>query len=283
MKCGCLSILQNRCTREAVCRFTISFGKKSRKSQLQQCIDWYRYAQPTRKENIVFLIPFDAAGDTDGEEEEEGDIFPQELVAEHKICVHSLMTLCGLGKSVWTRIKSLASAGSIAPNHATRFVREQTGLVTERDNDDSAVYLPTSMGKRHCYGRYCLARGYKIETDNVGNTTILEDEDFNGTRKECPSWTMYWRFWKKNYPEGTQDISSQQDLHHRHSILPKIQTSKKKTVMRRRMTRCLEPASPGSPQQHHKILGCRSPRLKRQSPRRQSPRLKKKKKKQQEK
>eukprot|EP00978_Attheya_sp_CCMP212_P045413 scaffold345164_cov31-Attheya_sp.AAC.1 len=151
MKCGCLSILQNRCAREA----------------------------PTRKENIVFLIPFDAAGDTDGKEEEGGDIFPQELVAEHKICVHSLMTLCGLGKSVWTHIRSLASAGSIAPNHglvgkspnrhgvinnqeedvhahfqdlkslcdvqATRFVREQTGLVTECDNDDSAVYLPQRL------------------------------------------------------------------------------------------------------------------------------------------
>eukprot|EP00978_Attheya_sp_CCMP212_P012990 scaffold32401_cov53-Attheya_sp.AAC.2 len=223
------------------------------------------------------------------------------------------MTLCGLGKSVWPRIKSSASAGSIAPNHglvgkspnrhgvinnqeedihahfqdlkslcdvqATRFVREQTGLVTEHDNDDSAVYLPTSMGKRHCYGRYCLARGYKIETDNVSNTTIIEDEDFDDTRKECPSWTMYWRFWKKNYPElkfSTRPPSSSLYSSEDTNIQEEDSDDEEDDT-------CLEPASPGNPQQHRKIPGRRSPRLKRQSPRRQSPRLKKKKKKRQEK
>jgi hypothetical protein len=41
-----------------------------------------------------------------------------------------------------------------------------------------------------------------MEGDSREVITLTEDPDFEGdTRKECPAWTMYWRFWKKNYPE----------------------------------------------------------------------------------
>eukprot|EP00978_Attheya_sp_CCMP212_P017577 scaffold47073_cov59-Attheya_sp.AAC.2 len=91
MMCDYLSILQNRPGREVVCRFAISLGKKSRKSQLQQCIDWYRYAQPTRKNNKVFLIPFDHTTGASAavEHEEDSEEFPSDLVT-HRICGHSL-------------------------------------------------------------------------------------------------------------------------------------------------------------------------------------------------
>jgi hypothetical protein len=36
---------------------------------------------------------------------------------------------------------------------AMRFVREETGEITERDANDNSRYLPTAMGKRRCYGR----------------------------------------------------------------------------------------------------------------------------------
>eukprot|EP00978_Attheya_sp_CCMP212_P017576 scaffold47073_cov59-Attheya_sp.AAC.1 len=82
----------------------------------------------------------------------------------------ALMTLCGLGKGTWTRIKLLATGEGAAPDHglvgkaanrkgkaddqvndlhahfqelkklsdiqATQSVQECTGLVTERNNDD---------------------------------------------------------------------------------------------------------------------------------------------------
>jgi hypothetical protein len=56
--------------------------------------------------------------DAESEEEEEGGEFPAELMSEHKICSHSLMTLCGLGKGVWAHIKFFASVGNAVPNHS---------------------------------------------------------------------------------------------------------------------------------------------------------------------
>eukprot|EP00978_Attheya_sp_CCMP212_P005632 scaffold12615_cov57-Attheya_sp.AAC.3 len=129
------------------------------------------------------------------------------------------MTLCGLGKGTWTRIKSLATREGDVPDHglvgskaanrkgeaddqvndlhahfqelkklsdiqATRFVRECTGLFTERNNNDKYIYLPPSMGKRHCYGHYSLARGYIMETNIKGNVRFIEVPNFQGTWKE---------------------------------------------------------------------------------------------------
>jgi hypothetical protein len=55
---------------------------------------------------------------------------------------------------------------------ATGVVRELTGETNLRDADD-ADYLPRSVFKRSCYGRFCLERGWRVTSTNNGTTRII--------------------------------------------------------------------------------------------------------------
>ena len=45
-----------------------------------------------------------------------------------------------------------------------RFVKYKTGEMTECDGAEDTLYLPISMGKRHCYRRRCSNRGWTAIT-----------------------------------------------------------------------------------------------------------------------
>ena len=86
-----------------------------------------------------------------------------------------------------------------AEPQATRYVREVTGEVTERDNDDKSLFLPTSMTKRYCYKRYCYDRGVQVKTNNKGVMTTSPRTDFDGEQKECIQWSSYFRYWGNEF------------------------------------------------------------------------------------
>ena len=147
---------------------------------------------------------------------------------KNKICVSALLLVIGYGRKKWLNIcKSIDGCmhGNKGNNNhkrkvddpvmikvreyftelvgysevnATRFVREKTGTVTIRDNNEKMRYLPPSMSKRYCYMRYCSDNGYDVETTSQG-TTKLTKLAFDDTNIECIHWSTYWQLWKKDY------------------------------------------------------------------------------------
>ena len=86
---------------------------------------------------------------------------------------------------------------------ATRFVREVTGQIEIRDTDDEALYLGSSWTKRDCYKRYCLGRGYNVETTSTGITKLIaiDPEPDEVDKKPCIWWSTFHDYWKRNYPK----------------------------------------------------------------------------------
>ena len=88
---------------------------------------------------------------------------------------------------------------------ATRTVRELTGEVTQRDADDRAEYLPTSMSKRRCYEIFCLTMGVRIRVNSKGTVwskrhlASVEEAGSNLAVPKIPSWRSYLEYWKKHY------------------------------------------------------------------------------------
>ena len=224
MSCDCLGVLKNRNLRNAVSLYLLEWGMKCYKDQTQVLVDWTRYAVPGPKNPICFLLPYVP---------DSNEMLPAGI-SNHKICCSSLFTLMGFSSGRWKTIKKLAAVGGEArhglegklgnrkrnPNgemvsdlrdhftvlegyaepQATRYVREVTGEVTERDNDDKAIFLPTAMSKAHCYRRYCHDRGYKVITNNKGVRKLEPRDDFTGDRKDCIPYASYFRHWCSEFP-----------------------------------------------------------------------------------
>ena len=162
----------------AVSQFGLKFGERDKTSQNQQLLDWYRYApKPTKKESKVYYMPYDTGGLT--------RLGQLRRLKNHKICLNALLSLLGVGKGTWETITKHSKTSMVIPPHgnfgkpnrkrkaddpvvvdlkshfnrlmedaeveATRFVREETGEITERDANEETRYLPTALGKRSCY------------------------------------------------------------------------------------------------------------------------------------
>ena len=56
---------------------------------------------------------------------------------------------------------------------ATRTLREITGRVTLRDNNDNKVYLPSWITKRNAYQQNCHELGYEAKVTNTGNIEVI--------------------------------------------------------------------------------------------------------------
>ena len=224
LSCNCLGVLKDDNLRGDVASYLLEWGMKPYREQTQVLVDWTRYANPSASNPRCFLLPYVPNAN---------QVLPAGI-SNHRICVSALFTLMGFGGGRWKTIKYLATAGGdavhglegkggnrkrnpegemisdlrdhftvlegFAEPQATRYVREVTGEVTERDNDEKAVYLPTSMSKAHCYRRYCHDRGYKVKTNNKGIRRMEERSDFNGDRKDCIPYTSYMRYWTSEYP-----------------------------------------------------------------------------------
>lgn len=222
LSCDCLSILQDDICRNAVAKYILEWAQKPYQEQTQVLVDWTRYAKPSPSNKRCFLIPYVPEPAKD-----------YSAVHDHKICVSALITMMGFSDGRWKTIKKLATTGGdsthglqgkagnrkrsseslivrdlrehftvlegFAEPQATRYVREVTGEVTERDNDDKSIFLPTSMSKRYCYKRYCYDRGVAVKTNNKGVMTTEPRTDFEGEPKECIPYSSYFRFWGTEY------------------------------------------------------------------------------------
>lgn len=90
--------------------------------------------------------------------------------------------------------------------HATRFVKLMTGIVTRDDKD--TVELPSSYSKRRLYVRHCYENGHVVVSDAKGNFGKMnkyayrDDDDFApADRKSVVSYPTFLNLWKKNFPE----------------------------------------------------------------------------------
>ena len=232
-QCDCLCVMQNDLVRHSVCQFAIEFGKCNRYLQQLRLVDWYRYARPDRQgnqNNKCFLLLLDPKHPV-----------PLDILPEgYKICTNALMALTDTGQGAWKRIINYAKGFLVVERHglkgqsnrkrkpddpivirlhkhfailvgygevqATRFVREETGELTVRDDDDTSIYLPPTMAKRYCYRRYCKDNGYKVKTNSSGcvervkmSDAELGMEDGTTEYHDCVSWGNYYEFWKEHY------------------------------------------------------------------------------------
>ena len=93
----------------------------------------------------------------------------------------------------------MTQVASMAEPSATRLVRETTGQLTTRDDNDDYLYLPSNTSKRGLYRQYCEHRGKKVVTSASGVIELVDDDNAK-TKKDCISWTTFCSFWHKNFP-----------------------------------------------------------------------------------
>jgi hypothetical protein len=228
LQCNCGEILadnQEYCM--AVAEFQVFFGKESKVHQQRIVIEWMRVAHllqhstTRRKYSIPFLTPEGC-----NQEVYEG-------LRTTGVCASTLMDILGVGKKWWLTCLVHSTNNSL-PQHklkgqpsnikrkwnevfeegliehfedlredsgpiATRFVRERTGEITSRDDNDSNEYLSPNWSKRRCYAKYCRSRGVEILTNNKG-TIQKRPAAGGGGMQDVPSWSTYLSFWNKHYP-----------------------------------------------------------------------------------
>ena len=92
---------------------------------------------------------------------------------------------------------------------ATRFVRLETDMIVERDNNNNK-YLPVGQSMRYCFSRFCFKRGMYVYFDKNGNMKTVKRPNqpdlkrkwllpFVGEHQKIPSWTKFRAFWNDNY------------------------------------------------------------------------------------
>jgi hypothetical protein len=217
----------------AVAEFQLYFGRESKLQQQKIVIEWMRVAhhllQPGntnkgRKYSIPFLAPKNC------------DQSVYEDLRTTGVCASTLMDILGVGKRWWMRCNIHANNNTL-PQHtlkgqptnlkrkwnelfedslvehfellredtgpiATRFVRERTGEITTRDDDDKSEYLAPNWSKRRCYAKYCRTKGVEVSTTNRG--TIIKKPlaglgEEGAAMQRVPSWGAYLSFWTKRY------------------------------------------------------------------------------------
>ncbi len=205
-KCNCLSILhQNKPFCAAVGEYQAYFASQKREDQQKVAIDWMRTCEGVRhnapKNSPLYPIPFLLRPAKDDVEEEEVTDFGP--LSETLICRDSLMDLLNIGYRWWITVTNHCKnhtlpshklRGLVANNKrkwndlfesdlidhfeelrreaepiATRFVRELTGELSERDTNEEAEYLSPHWSKRQCYYKFCASLGVKVESNSKGN------------------------------------------------------------------------------------------------------------------
>ena len=83
---------------------------------------------------------------------------------------------------------------------AMRFAREKTGEVTEHGGAEDTLYLPSSMGKIHCYRRWCADCGWNMVKKSNGANSLEVDGEFDGEQLLCVAWSVYFVFWGITIP-----------------------------------------------------------------------------------
>lgn len=226
--CNCLWIFGYKTVfQQAVAEFQVMFGMMEGNEKKKLLIEWMKQQGDADPGNWMFPVPFIIDMDTDTWEE-------YIVLKRTQICRNALLELLGQSKAWWWNCAKHAKQNTV-PGHKlkgkpsnrqrsfnfhfrddlidhfenlkkeagpipTRFVREITGLVTLRDTDDKAKYLPPYLTKRGCYASFCLERGVKITTDNRG-CTIETPADDKTDVQNIPSFSAYLSFWNREYDD----------------------------------------------------------------------------------
>ena len=172
----------------SIAHYQFYFAGLSLSEQINRFLEWMKYAELERKDNRrqKFLIPF-------APEDQITNLAIDELFGNNLVCINALLILLGKGFEFYKKLRRhfnnkttpisrlknnnnaskriidrgevdelhhyLTQVETLAEPSATRLVREATGTLTIRDNNDTAKYLPSNMSKRGCYRQYCKQRG----------------------------------------------------------------------------------------------------------------------------
>ena len=234
--CNCLQRFSiadyDYCT--AVAKYMVLFAKKEKFDQQLTVIEWMRYASKSSVQ-CRFIVPdLRSPSDVAGLVHNPNGA-ALAFVQVQKVCDYALMTILGYGLRFWRTVQKHAEDGT-APKHGLtdqpsnnsiseeahmslhlffaeiklhseptpmRFIREKTGMLTERDKDDVDL-LPTYFTKRSLYRRYCFEQGWNSTTTSTGSpnkSTLRKDVEWGEEQpRDTVSWRSFLRFWAKHYP-----------------------------------------------------------------------------------
>ena len=223
---------------ESVANYQFYFSNLAYSEQQNRFLEWMKYAalspnvQGTRKK---YLIPFSPGNETTNLELDQ-------LFNNNLVCISALLIIFGKKYKFYYRVgqhfnnktlpisqqknnanasKKIIARGEVdaldhylrqvetlAEPSATRLVREATGNLTIRDNNDDTKYLPSNMSKRGCYRQYCEQRGKKVVTSHDGSCQLYPIDDAENVHN-CISWYYFHTYWKKFFPQLKVSKSSE--------------------------------------------------------------------------
>lgn len=229
--CDCLGIFRQEEEADELplllptAKYMLYFAKKPKKEQQMIVIEWMKYAGTGA--DARFLLPILVDND---EEVHLPNGIP-------KICRNALLTIIGYSRTFWGTLVECVT-GNTLPSHglegrgsnntipdeldtdlfaflsqieelaeptAMRFVREKTGELHTRDEEEDVLYLAPSFSKRSVYNRFCHERGWKVETNPKGVTKKVPRTDEQWVDQgiepnETCHWHTFWSYWKKHFP-----------------------------------------------------------------------------------
>ena len=200
-------------------------------AQQNQFLEWMKYGESTKSiyndriSKPVYIVPYSTIY-------RRGRRELSNAIEKEKVCVNAMLLLLGKKFRFYSTVRNHFTNHTIPTNNynanenrrrkilirgeyeelmeflnrietlaepsATRLVREVTGTLTIRDNNEDTVYLPSSMSKRGVYRQYCDERGKKVVTKHDGST-FLETLPNHPNEKECITWAMFHLFWKEHF------------------------------------------------------------------------------------
>jgi len=178
--------------------------------------------------------PFQLVGEDDDDAAEEA----MQAAGLHKICVWAWCRLLNIGRRKYMNLKRQMPGGTLrghgnegnenrcdrecrdslkarfqgyqdtmATPVATRFVRDESGHLSTRTDDDS-VFLPPSFRMRADYVEWCLERGWLVRKKCRGKQHFYSTTEWTSSQgvteqEQCPevSWTTYRAILKRFFPK----------------------------------------------------------------------------------
>lgn len=219
----------------AVSKYMVLFAKKEKFEQQLTVIEWLRYCNLRGSAQRRYIVPDLRSASEVCELINHPRRVEMARIQLEKVCDYALCTILGYGLRFWRTVQKHAADGT-TPKHgltdqpsnnsmgdetqmnlhlffadiwmhaeptAMQFVREKTGLMTERDREE-VESLPTYFTKRSLYRRYCFEQGWNTTTTSTGTpnkkTRRVDDEWKDREQQEIVSWRSFLRFWACHYP-----------------------------------------------------------------------------------
>jgi hypothetical protein len=227
--------------REAISYYMMCFYLKKKVDRQMLLMEWIRYTNDTTSSQLTscsFYLPIcDRPKDpTIGEDEREAFSNKVVVLKDYKICKSALGFILGFGKDAWrTCVKAVKTnsipihgiqargiknrskqfeasirpdldkfmeeISNLAETRCTKAVRDEISGTTILVEAGDVKWLPPYMSKRGLYVQFCARRGWEMKQKakcykKTRLATIPDDEV-----KDIPEWSVFYRFWKREYPQ----------------------------------------------------------------------------------